>query len=155
MLNALEKPGHNDNAEYPVTEIYFGTADEREDLIAAADTVFSASVKGGFYLGETFLFAGRLDDALAAYTRVLETSAPPWDDEFKMLSASRAAEICGARGDYATAADWLGRADGYYAKEYLVDWILEGRRGYYKRLDEGRETVTPRLLTPRERRSNR
>jgi tetratricopeptide (TPR) repeat protein len=150
MAKALEKYPVAVSKTYPVTEIYFGTGTERLELLKNRNSIFASSVKGGFYLGETFLLAGRMDEALIAYSETFAADAGPWDDEFKMLSASRAAEICGAKGEYAHAADWLDRAQKYYHKEYLVDWILEGRRRYYKRLEEGEETVTPRLLTPAE-----
>ena len=148
MAKALEKYPATVSETFPITEIYFGTDAERQALLEIQDSVFTQSVKGGFYLGETLLLAGRLDDALAAYSTAFAADAPPWDEEFKMLSASRAAEICGAKGDYADAVDWLDRARKYYHKEYLVDWILESRRRYYKRLEKGEETVTPRLLAP-------
>ena len=35
----------------------------------------------------------------------------------------------------------------FYHKEYLVDWILEGRKDYYKRLETGDEVNLPRLLS--------
>ncbi len=148
MVKALDKYPVAPSEVYPITDIYFGAGAERLELLENRDSVFTASVKGRFYLGETLLLAGFLDDALVAYGNAFETDSAPWDDEFKMLAASRAAEICGARENYSDAEEWLDRARKYYQKEYLVDWILEGRQRYYERLKKGEESVTPRLLTP-------
>jgi tetratricopeptide (TPR) repeat protein len=134
--------------EYPVTEIYFGTREERTALLEQQYVVFPATTKGLFYRGETLLLNGVFGEALEVFAELVETEATPWDEEFQLLAACRAAEICGAGGDYDRAARWLERAGDYYHKEYLVDWLLEARRGYYKRLANGEEKVAPRLLAP-------
>ncbi|MCK5406201.1 MAG: hypothetical protein KAJ37_02045, partial [Candidatus Krumholzibacteria bacterium] len=71
-----------------------------------------------------------------------------WNEEFKMIAASRVAEIHGARGDFEAAAKSLDRALRFYRKEYLVDWMLEGRRRYYEKLDDGKDLPLPRIFTP-------
>jgi tetratricopeptide (TPR) repeat protein len=128
------------------TEIYFGSTDDRnnaiEDLTATASTPPS-----DFYLAEAYLIAGNLDAALAAYLNVVESQVDPWNKEFQMLASSRIAEIHGARGDYDGASRWLGTAMDYYQKEFLIDWLLQGRRRFYDQLRKGKTTAAPRLLT--------
>jgi tetratricopeptide (TPR) repeat protein len=129
------------------TEIYFGTAGDRrnaiEDLSASASTPPS-----DFYLAEAMMLSGELDAALAAYGRIVDADVDPWNKEFQMLACSRIAEIHGLRGEYDAASGWLGKAMDFYQKEFLVDWVLEGRRRYYESLHDGETTSAPRLLTP-------
>jgi tetratricopeptide (TPR) repeat protein len=130
-----------------ITEIYFGTRDDRtnavEDISSSA-----ATLQSEFYLGEALLIEGDMDAALAAYGEVLQATADPWNEEFQMLAASRVAEIHGARGDYEAASHWLGKARDYYRKEFLVDWVLEGRKRHYDRMRTDPEVSAPRLLSP-------
>jgi len=131
-----------------MTEIYFGDPGDREnaieDIRSAASTPLSE-----FYLGEALLLNGDFDAALVAYGELLESEMDPWNEEFKMLAASRIAEIHGSRGDFESASQWLDKAAEYYQKEYLVDWVLEGRKRHYERLKENDEPASssPRLLT--------
>jgi hypothetical protein len=64
-----------------------------------------------------------------------------------MFASTRIAEIYAARGYYKTAARYQGIALTYYHNEYLVDWVLEGRKRYFERLAEGKESSPPTLLT--------
>jgi tetratricopeptide (TPR) repeat protein len=130
-----------------ITEIYFGSEETRADAARELAAVSPPTVETQFYLGEALLLTGDMDGALAAYDAVLETKAALWDEEFQMLAASRAAEIHGAKGDYESAARRLDLAMKYYHKEFLVDWILEGRKRYYERLRDGEERGEPQLFT--------
>lgn len=133
-----------------MTEIYFGEPGDRknaiEDITSTASTPLS-----DFYLGEALLLNGDFDAALTAYGELLEADIDPWSVEFKMLAASRIAEIHGSRGDFESASHWLDRAAEYYQKEFLVDWVLEGRKRHYERLMENDEpaSASPGLLTQR------
>jgi tetratricopeptide (TPR) repeat protein len=130
-----------------VIEIYFGTADDRKNAIA--DLSASASTPpSDFYLAEAMMLAGDFDAALAAYKSVVEADVDPWNEELQMLASCRVGEIYGARGDYDTACKWLEKAMEFYQKEFLVDWLLEGRQRYYERLRDGETTAAPHLLNP-------
>jgi tetratricopeptide (TPR) repeat protein len=131
-----------------ITGIYFGDPEEREITTRELRSVSPPSTQINFYLGDALLLAGDTDGALASYIDVLELDADPWNEEFKMIAASRVAEIHGARGDYEAAAESLDRALQFYRKEYLVDWMLEGRRRYYEKLDDGNDLPVPRVFTP-------
>jgi hypothetical protein len=106
----------------------------------------ASTPQSDFYLGEAYLISGDVGSALGAYRDVVEGRADPWFEEFQMLACTRIAEIHGLRGEYAEAADWLDKAMDYYQKEFLVDWLLEGRRRFYDRLRDGDSAITPRLL---------
>jgi tetratricopeptide (TPR) repeat protein len=130
-----------------LTEIYSGTADDRRNAIANL-TASAATPLSDFYLAEATLLAGDFDAALAAYRNVVEAKIDPWNEEFKMMASSRIAEIYGARGDYESASQWLDKAMDFYQKEFLVDWVLEGRRQFYNRLHDGKTSAAPHILTP-------
>jgi tetratricopeptide (TPR) repeat protein len=131
-----------------ITDIYFGTADVRAETVRELDSISTVTAPTIFYRAEARLMAGDTDGALAGYRELLDADVDPWDEEFKMLAASRTAEIHGARCEYDRAADWLGVAAKYYRKEFLVDWVLEGRQRYYRRLRDGDEISAPRILAP-------
>ncbi len=131
-----------------ITGIYFGDPEEREITTRELRSVSPPNTQTKFYLGDALLMAGDTDGALASYQDVLELDADPWNEEFKMIAASRVAEIHGARGDFEAAAKSLDRALRFYRKEYLVDWMLEGRRRYYEKLDDGKDLPLPRIFTP-------
>jgi tetratricopeptide (TPR) repeat protein len=145
-LRDIDRSANVPKSTWP-TEIYFGTVDDRqnaiEDLIGTA-----ATPPSDFYLAEAMMLAGDFDAALSAYHNVVESRVDPWNEEFQMLASSRIAEIHGSRGDYEAASDWLEKAMEFYQKEFLVDWLLGGRRKYYDRLRDGKTTAVPRLLTP-------
>jgi tetratricopeptide (TPR) repeat protein len=102
-----------------------------------------------FYLGEALLAQGAVDEALAAYERALAAGAARWDEAFLMVAAARAGEIHGLHGAYAAAEERYREAARYWHKEFLYDWVLEGRRRYYERLRDGKETIEPTLLAVR------
>jgi tetratricopeptide (TPR) repeat protein len=149
LSKALGKSDRSANIPRTVwpTEVYFGSAADRQ--IAIEDMTATASApQSDFYLAEAYLISGDEGAALGAYRDVVEGGADPWFDEFQMLACSRIAEIHGRRGEFAEAAEWLKKAMDYYQKEFLVDWLLEGRCRYYERLRDGDSAFTPRLLDP-------
>jgi tetratricopeptide (TPR) repeat protein len=125
-----------------VREIYYGSAEDRRNAVEAI-TASAATPASEFYLGEASLLGGNLDEALASYENVVASRVDPWAEEFQMLASCRIAEIHGARGDYDGASQWLGKATEYYQKEFLVDWLLEGRRLFYERLRDGKSQAGP------------
>jgi len=145
-LRDIDRSANVPKSTWP-TEIYFGTADDRKNAIEDL-TATAATPPSDFYLAEAMMLAGDIDAALAAYHNVVESQVDPWNEEFQMLASSRIAEIHGSRGDYDSASNWLGKAMDFYQKEFLVDWLLEGRRRFYDRLRDGKTTAAPRLLTP-------
>lgn len=129
-----------------LAEIYFGTPGDRRNAIEGL-AASAATPPADFYMAEALLLSGDLDAALASYQRVVSAEVDPWNKEFQMLAAGRIAEIHGALGAYGEASDWLEKAMDFYQKEFLVDWLLEGRKRYYERLRDGETEETPRLLT--------
>jgi tetratricopeptide (TPR) repeat protein len=101
-----------------------------------------------FYSGEARLLRGDLDAAAGYYRKTLDQKLPVYAQSYKMLAASRLAEIAGARGQYRLAEDYLDRALDYYQKEFLADMLIKGRRHYYHRLAEGELGGTPSILEP-------
>jgi tetratricopeptide (TPR) repeat protein len=154
MIDAIDGAGGGSADRSPpwTAEIYFAPVDTLPVLIARLEKIAPRSVKTAFYRAEALLLSGKLAEALDGFNEALELKCDLWDEEFKMLSASRAAEIHGALGDYGKAEEDLKRAEDFYQKEFLVDWILDGRRRYFHRLQNGEEVNPPRLLVPaRER----
>jgi tetratricopeptide (TPR) repeat protein len=147
LAEALDGPEQDASVVEPawITEVYFGTPEERS--VRIRDFESAPSVSASFYLADALLLSGRADEALEVIQEVLDRDVEPWDEEFHMLAASRAAEIHGLRGDYDAAVQMLDRAMEFYRKEFLVDWILEGRKRYYQRLRDGEALPTPRLLS--------
>ena len=147
MLKDLEnhRPHSSISDESCIAKIYGSSSADRENVISHLRDLAHPTCHEVFYRGDALLLTGDLDGALEAFEAVLEMETASWDREFKMLAASRAAEIQGARGDYKAASKSLSRALEYYSKEFLLDWILEGRQRYYDRLVKGRETVAPTL----------
>ena len=96
-----------------MTEIYFGEHGDRENAIEDIRSTTSTPISE-FYLGEALLLNGDFDEALVTYEELLESDVDPWSVEFKMLAASRIAEIHGSRGEFESASEWLDRAADYY-----------------------------------------
>jgi tetratricopeptide (TPR) repeat protein len=130
-----------------IKAVYQAGADSLAVLAARFETFAPASLPASFYLAECRLLAGDHDGALDVYRGILDTDAPAWEETYQLLAAQRVAEIYAAREKYKTAAEYLERAKDFYHKEYLVDWILSGRKRYFERLADGRESVTPNLLS--------
>ncbi|MEJ2720958.1 MAG: hypothetical protein P8181_07425 [bacterium] len=100
-----------------------------------------------FYLGETLLLSGELQDAFVVYSDLIEPEAPSWYETYQLIASMRLAEIYAANKHYDSAAKFAGYAMNFYHGEYLVDWIIEGRQRYFERLANGQESVPPTLLT--------
>lgn len=134
-----------------IRDIYHGDATTRDNSVSQLDQLVPPNLQSIFYVGEGFLLNGQYNAALESYLEVLRLEVPAWDESYQMLAASRAAEIFGSRGDYRSAARYLDRAMQYYHKEFFVDWLLQGRKRYYDRLADGKETGGPSLYsaTPR------
>lgn len=115
----------------------------REELAAKP----SPTIADQFYLGEAWLLSGDLDQALTAFTGVINPPAAPWDQPYQMIACTRAGEILAARADFKAAAKHYERAVTFWHKEYLYDWLLGARQRYFERLSEGKETTKPSLLT--------
>jgi tetratricopeptide (TPR) repeat protein len=148
MLKDLEKYGAPSKVPDKdwIAGIYRSAGADRRETISYLENIERHTLHVVFYLGDALLLEGHLDRAEEAFEAVLRTGAPRWDQEYQMLAACRAAEIHGARGDYRSAARTLSRALDYYHREYLMDWIIEGRQRYYERLADGREKITPTLF---------
>ncbi|MEE9270248.1 MAG: hypothetical protein V3V49_08300 [Candidatus Krumholzibacteria bacterium] len=126
----------------------YRTGDDSLAVLAARfEALAATSLPASFYAAECRLLAGDHDNALDVYRGIIDTDAPAWEETYQMLAAQRVAEIYAAREKYKTAAEYIGRAQDFYHKEYLVDWILSGRKRYFERLADGKETVTPNLLS--------
>jgi len=130
-------------------KIYAGDAGSTARVVSEVRGKAAPSAADLYYLGEALLAQGAVDEALAAYERALGTSPPRWDEAFLMICAARAGEIHGLRGAYTTAEERYREAARYWHKEFLYDWVLEGRRRYYERLRDGKETIEPTLLAGR------
>jgi tetratricopeptide (TPR) repeat protein len=148
MRSALEKfPGGTGIGPADVTAIYGADADARARVRQELSSKTTPTVADQFYLGEAWLMSGELDRALDAYTGAINPSAAPWDHSYQMIASTRAGEILGARGEFEAAAKHYDRAASFWHKEYLMDWLMESRERYFKRLESGEETTLPTLLT--------
>lgn len=128
-------------------KVYRGSSADRRGVIAALREVDHTPLQAAFYLGDALLLEGDLERALDVFENILERDVPRWGREYRMIAAARVAEIHGAGGAYDKAAASLSRALDCYDKEYLLDWILEGRRAYYQRLVEGKEKAAPSFFS--------
>jgi tetratricopeptide (TPR) repeat protein len=154
LLDALDdagEPRHTDVGEIDVAAIYGGDrqAIERvaEQLRGAEMTATDPGVQTGFYLAEALFMLGDEDGALEMFRAVLERDAPLWDESFQLIACSRLAEIHGSRLQYEQAARYLDRAPEYYHKEFLYDWLFEGRKRFYERIAGGEFHATPTLFS--------
>lgn len=148
MVSALKKyPKGTGIGPADVPAIY--GADEvararvRKELLAKTEP----TVADQFYLGEAWLMSGEIDKALDAYTGAINPSTAPWDHSYQMIACARAAEILGAHGQFEAAEKHYDRAASFWHKEYLMDWLMEARERYFKRLKSGEETTRPTLIT--------
>ncbi len=135
------------NIDLWVSALYQAASDSLPAFRSRFTKLSSESIAAAFYAAECDLLSGDFEQALKGFERVISITAPAWDHPYQMIASSRIAEIHAARGSYKTAARYEGIALGYYHNEYLVDWVLEGRKGYFERLAEGKETGPPTLLS--------
>jgi tetratricopeptide (TPR) repeat protein len=132
-----------------IEAVYRSGPDSLETLAARFETLAPASLPAAFYVGECRMLLGESDAATRWYERVIEWDAPAWQDTYRMIASTRVAEIHALDGDYLRAAEFQARALDFYQNEYRIDWIIEGRQGYFERLAEGVEALpTPTLLSP-------
>lgn len=147
MLDALDTE-YAPSAVGAVGDIYSAAeGPELEAMITRLDGHQPRTVQSNFYLGDALLMAGDEDGAIAAYQAVLAVDVPVWDEAFQMIACSRLAEIYGARLQYEEAAEYLDAAPRYYHKEFLYDWLYEGRKRFYERLRNGEYTTMPTLFS--------
>jgi tetratricopeptide (TPR) repeat protein len=135
------------NMDEWVWALYRNEADSLVALRARFAELTDRSLAARFYLAECDLLSGDFDSALRGFDEVISVAAPAWEHPYQMIASTRIAEIYASRGYYKTAARYQGIALGYYHNEYLVDWVMEGRRRYFERLGEGKEKSPPTLLS--------
>lgn len=147
MISALAKFPKGTGIPADVPDIY--GADEaardrvRKELLAKTNP----TVPEQFYLGEAWLMSGDMEKALNAYTGAINPTAAPWDHSYQLVASARAAEILGAQGKFEAAEKHYERAVTFWHKEYLLDWVMEARERYFRRLKSGEETTRPTILT--------
>jgi tetratricopeptide (TPR) repeat protein len=148
MISALKKfPKGTGIGPANVQSIYGSDEEARRVVRDALVATESPSIADQFYLGEAWLLSGDRDKALNAYTGAINPSAAPWDHSYQMIASARCAEILGSQGSFEAAAKHYERAASFWHKEYLLDWVMEARERYYKRLKSGEETTRPTLLS--------
>ena len=130
-----------------IAAIYGSDESARAAVREELATKQNATIADQFYLGEAWLMSGELDKALTAFTGVINPTVAPWDAQYQMIASTRAGEILGAKGDFKAAAKHYETAGKFWHKEYLLDWVLDARKGYFERLSQGKETTKPNLLT--------
>jgi tetratricopeptide (TPR) repeat protein len=135
-------PGPSD-----VEAIYGSDVASRERVRASLEAVQNPTVADQFYLGEAWLMSGDQNRALDAYTGVVNPKACAWDHCYQMIASARAGEILASRGEYKAAAKHYQRAGSFWHKELYFDWLFEARKRYFERLEEGKETTPPNMLT--------
>ncbi len=138
-IEALEKeikgytgPPPNRPIDPRIVAIYEqNPTNDRPDWLASAS---EGGFYKGFYRAENDFIAGRWHDAIAGYREIIETPRPTWDDRFKLVAGSRIGESWFQLGDYDRAGEALEEAMQHYRHEFLVDWLLDNRRGYFQRV---------------------
>jgi tetratricopeptide (TPR) repeat protein len=147
-LTALKKyPNGTGLGPADVPAIYGVDEEARKRVRAELAAKETPTIADQFYLGEAWLMSGELDKALDAYTGAINPTSAPWDHPYQMIAITRAAEILGARGEFEAASKHYERAESFWHKEFLLDWVMEARERYFKRLKSGEETTRPTLLT--------
>jgi tetratricopeptide (TPR) repeat protein len=130
-----------------VATLYKADRDSVSALRARFARLAPSSLAAAFYVGECDLLTGDYESALRSYGRVVSADAPAWNHTYQLIASTRIAEIFADRGQYEKAAEYQGQAMKFYHREFLVDWIVEGRQRYFQRLAEGNESVPPTLLS--------
>ena len=148
MLAELDKtPGGTGAGPADVAAIYGADDDARARVRQSLESKENPSVADMFYLGEARLMAGDPKKALDAFTGAVNPKAARWDEGYQMLASARAGEILGSMGEYKAASKHYERAGKFWHKEFLFDWVMAARQRYFDRLDQGKETTPPTLLT--------
>lgn len=147
MLAELDKfPRGTGAGPSDAAAIYGGDEAARAKVRDALAAKPDPSVADMFYLGEAWLMSGERTKALDAYTGAINPKAARWDEGYQMLAAARAGEILASRREYQAASRHYETAGKFWHKEFLYDWVLDARRRYFQRLDEGKETTPPTML---------
>ncbi len=148
MLSDLDKPpAATGPGPADVPAIYGDDIASRERVRAELEAVKDPTIADQFYLGEAWLMSGDQEKALDAYTGVVNPKACAWDHCYQLVASARAGEILASRGEYEAAAKHFERAGSFWHKELYFDWLLESRQRYFERLDEGKESTPPTMLT--------
>jgi tetratricopeptide (TPR) repeat protein len=148
MLSDLEKPPAATGPGPSEVEAIYGTdVASRERVRAALEAVKDPTIADQFYLGEAWLMSGDQQKALDAYTGAINPKVCAWDHCYQMIASARAGEILASRGEYKAAAKHYERAGSFWHKELYFDWLFEARKRYFERLDQGKETTPPTMLT--------
>lgn len=132
-----------------IAAIYRGDTTAATRAVASLSAVHRPTAAQLFYLGEAYLAAGKPDAAVAAWARALDSESPRWDEAYRLIAGTRAGELSGAGGRYESAADYFKRARELWHREFLYDWLLEGRRRYFERLADGDELPPYRWFAAR------
>ncbi len=129
-----------------VSALYRSGADSIPAIRARFAELAPGSIAARFYTGECYLLGGDFDRALECFNEVISVERPAWEHGFQMFASTRIAEIYASQGSYKTAARYQEIALSYYHNEYLMDWVMEGRKRYFERLAEGKVSRPPTLL---------
>jgi tetratricopeptide (TPR) repeat protein len=143
------------NTDRWVAALYRGDPDSLPVVRARFEELAPRWIAARFYLGECDLLAGDFESARRHFNDVITVEAPAWEHAYQMIAATRIAEIYAHGGFYKTAARYQAVALTYYHNEYLLDWVLEGRKKYFERLSQGEESRPPTLLTVNAGRATR
>jgi tetratricopeptide (TPR) repeat protein len=139
LIKALGKKPDPTAPDAEMVAAIYDSAESAATALAHFEAIAEPSAEELFYLGEARLATDDFDGAIEAYDMVLEAKPPHWDQEFQMIAATRAGELTGVAGEYKRSSEYFKKARERWHKEFLLDWLLEGRQRYFKRLDEGKE----------------
>jgi tetratricopeptide (TPR) repeat protein len=130
-----------------VSALYRSRPDSLGVLRSRFSELASKSLAAQFYAAECDLRAGDFDRALEIFNDVISVERPAWEHRYQMIASARIAEIYASRGYYKTAARYQDIALSYHRNEYLIDWVMEGRKRHFERLADGKEAGPPTLLS--------
>jgi tetratricopeptide (TPR) repeat protein len=148
MLDELEEDYATSGVgDVPVVDIYRGDRAAVARVASALRSTERFGVQADFYLGEALLALGDDDGAITSFRSAIDREVPMWDEAFQLIACSRLAEIHGSRLQYEEAAHYLDMAPQFYHKEFLFDWLFEGRKRFYERVASGELVTTPTLFS--------
>lgn len=135
LLKALE---HNPEADpLPpalVAAVHGAAPDSLAAVVADLDALASSSLRAAFYAAECRLRLGEMGAARRGFQDTAGRDAPPWLLPYRMLAATRVADLNAAAGRMRSASRWLERAMESFQEEYRVDWMLKGRARWFAEL---------------------
>lgn len=129
-----------------VAALYSGDPDSVRAARPRFEKLAARSAAAAFYVAECDLISGDTESARALFEAAISMDAPAWEHAYQMIAATRIAEIHASEESYETAAHYQSVAMRYYHSEYLLDWVLEGRKKYFERLGDGEFQGPPGLL---------